>query len=343
MMNNKNKEIKNDEIIFIRKNKYYDSAKPLVSLYTPNYNGRDTIQRTFDSVKNQVFKNFEYIIIDDGSTDGVEKIINKFMDNVDIPVIFIKKKNGGLHTVRNLGVKYARGKYCTCVDSDDELLPEALSTCVAAWDSIPKNKVHRYREVVALCEDENHNIVGSYFPDNINSVDMKTARKLCRATKGEHFGMDITKVRKENLLPEPKGVKYVVEDIVWRKLDLEYDSYYINKVLRVYHLEGENRMSKNKNKNIQNVINMLYNSHYYLNNDKLYIDSFKQKIVIIIRYQVAKNIVNRAKIKVEFDNTIKHIKNKFLICILYIPCFFYTYIYINKNKPIREILKHKKD
>ncbi len=317
--------------IIVKKNKYYDKAKPLVSICTPVYNRINTIQRTFDSIINQDYKSFEYIIVDDGSTDGVEKIINKFMNYVDFPCIYIHKDNGGVHTARNLAVKFARGKYFTNIDSDDEFLPNAISTFVKAWDSIPKDKIGEYREIVALCVDDNNNILGNKFPDNINQLDMKKAQKLCDATGGEHISMDLTKIRKENLFPEPKGVKMVMENILWRKLYVKYRSYYINEPLRIYHRYGDDHLSNIKKKNIQTIVNILYNAQEYLNNDKIYIYSFKERIMTITRYLISRNIVKKSNTKVYFDYSIKNKKNQFLIILLYVPCLFGTYLYKKKK------------
>lgn len=330
---------KDDEVISIRKNKYYDKATPLISVGTSVYNRINVIDRTLDSVKNQDYKNFEYIIVDDGSTDGVEKKIYKYMDEVDFPVIYIKKNNGGVHTARNRAYKIARGKYFTGIDSDDVLLPNALSTFLNAWESIPSDKVNEYREVVALYANQNHEIVGGGgFPDDINTKDKKTAQKICDSLKGDHSCMNITKILKENLLPEPKGVKFIWENILWRKLDKVYRAYYINEVTGIYYQEGDDHLSRITKKNIQTVINMLYNSWAYLNDRKTYIYSFKEKIKMILKYQISKRIIKRSNTKIYFDYKIKDKNIRFYIILLYIPTLFATHIYLNKYKELKKCI-----
>ncbi len=339
-MNSKfNKELcSNGEIISIKKNKYYDDAKPLVSIFTPVYNRNKIIERPLNSVKNQDYKNFEYIIIDDGSTDGVEKKIHKYMDEVDFPVIFIRKVNGGVHTARNKAYIIARGEYLISLDSDDELLPNAVSTFLNAWESIPKDKVNEYREVVGLLENQDHKIVGNYFPDDINAKDKKTAQKLCNATKGDHSCMSITKILKENLFPEPKGVKFVGENIIWRRLDKVYRAYYINEVTGINHQEGDDHLSKIGQKNIQTVINILYTSWAFLNDRKTYIYSFKEKIKTILRFQVSKSIIKQSNTKIYFDYEVKDKNIKFFMILLYIPSIFAKRIYLNKNPELKKYL-----
>lgn len=321
----------------IKKNKYYDKAKPFVSICTPVYNRIHTIERPLNSIKNQDYKNFEYIIVDDGSTDGVEKKIYKFMDEVDFPVIYIKKNNGGVHTARNAAIKIARGKLFTNLDSDDAYLPNALSTFVETWLNIPNDKKNKYREIIALFENENHNIVGELFPDNINSMDSKMANKICTSIKGDHCSINVTEILKNNLFPEPKGVKYVAESIIWRRLDKKYMAYYINKPLGINYQYGDDHMSRSK-KSIQMMINMLYYTSYYLNDRKTYISSFKEKIKTILRYYLSKSIIKSSNTKIYFDYKIKDKNIKFHMFLLYVPSLIITKLYINKNSELKEYL-----
>ena len=105
----------------------WTDRQPFFTVITPIYNRRATIQRTIDSVISQTFSDYEYIIIDDGSSQSSDDIIFDFLNATNIPAMYVKKENGGVHTARNVGYKYARGKFVVCIDSDDELLPDALS------------------------------------------------------------------------------------------------------------------------------------------------------------------------------------------------------------------------
>ncbi len=337
-MNSKlNKELcPNGEIISIRKNKYYDKIKPQISICTTIYNRINTIERPLNSIKNQDYKNFEFIIVDDGSTDGVEKIVNEYMDEVDFPVIFIRKVNGGVHTARNVAIRIAKGQFFANIDSDDAFLPNAMSTFIEAWESIPKDKVNEYREIIGLFENENHEIVGEYFPDGINNMDNKSAKQICASIKGDHCSLNITKILKDNLFPEPKGVKYVAENIIWRKLDKKYKAYYINKPLGINYQCGNDHMSRSK-KSIQMMINSLYATQTYLNDRKTYFYSFKEKIRTILRFQIAKSVVKSSNTKIYFDYKIKDKNIKFYIFLLYIPSLVITQIYLNKNPELKNI------
>lgn len=78
--------------------------RPYFTIITPCYNPSTTIGRTIESVKRQDFRDFEYIIVDDGSQDDLDSIVMPFLDEADFPVMYIKEENGGVHTARNAAV-----------------------------------------------------------------------------------------------------------------------------------------------------------------------------------------------------------------------------------------------
>ncbi|QCX34370.1 glycosyltransferase family 2 protein [Caloramator sp. E03] len=91
-----------------------------VSIIVPYYNSEKTIIRALDSIKNQTYKDFEIIIINDGSNDSSEKLVNKFInDNKNIKCKHLNQKNKGPSSARNLGIKSSKGEYIAFLDSDD--------------------------------------------------------------------------------------------------------------------------------------------------------------------------------------------------------------------------------
>lgn len=90
----------------------------LISVIIPVYNVEPYLERCVDSVINQTYKNLEIILVDDGSTDGSGGICDAY-EKKDVRIRVIHKKNGGLSSARNSGLKIARGEYIGFVDSDD--------------------------------------------------------------------------------------------------------------------------------------------------------------------------------------------------------------------------------
>lgn len=109
---------------------------PTVSVIIPTYNRAHLIERAIKSVLNQTYRDFELIIVDDGSTDNTAKVVKSFNDG---RIKYIKQqKNKGGSAVRNIGIKAASGKYIAFLDSDDEWL---------------SNKLNKQIDCLAKCSD----------------------------------------------------------------------------------------------------------------------------------------------------------------------------------------------
>lgn len=112
---------------------------PIISIIVPVYNVEEYLQRCIDSILNQSFKNFELILVNDGSTDNSLKICKEYLLN-DQRVKIINKENGGLSSARNAGINIAKGRYIGFVDSDDWINKEM------------------YKILYELCEKNNSDI-----------------------------------------------------------------------------------------------------------------------------------------------------------------------------------------
>lgn len=312
-------------------NNKWDDAKPYITVMTPVYNRTNTIRRTIRSIENQGFRDFEYIVVDDGSTDDIDTVILPFLNSSSIPVMYIKKENGGVHTARNAAVKYARGTLLSCIDSDDEFLPDALQKFYNTWQSIPDNKKKEYREIVGLCIDQNGKLIGKKFPVNINELPWKEAIEACEKTGGEHMGCDVTQIRKDNLFPEPDGVTFIGENILWYKLFSQYKSYFINDIVRIYHMEGNDHLSTGldgpmKKKNLQSCRNALWMSWYTLSDWKIYGISGGY-LREMLRYCIMKDILKRKNDDFYKKFYLRGFKNRTLCLALWLPGVMASYIY----------------
>ena len=90
----------------------------ILSIITINYNNRTGLQKTVDSVINQTCKDFEWIVIDGGSTDGGKELIEQYQDNI---TYWCSEPDRGIFNAMNKGVKYAKGDYCLFLNSGDRL------------------------------------------------------------------------------------------------------------------------------------------------------------------------------------------------------------------------------
>lgn len=101
---------------------------PTVSVVTPTYNRADVLPETIDSVLNQTLDDFEYFVVDDGSTDDTEEVVRGYDDK---RVTYVPLSgNQGANVARNRGIKEASGRYISFLDSDDQYLPSRLERTV---------------------------------------------------------------------------------------------------------------------------------------------------------------------------------------------------------------------
>jgi len=114
---------------------------PQVSIIIPVYNGANLLPRAISSVINQTFKDWELIIVDDGSTDNSKEIISEYTAKDSRIKYYWEPNSGGPARPKNTGFKYVRGEYVAYLDQDDEWLPEKLDKQLAVFAKYPNQKI----------------------------------------------------------------------------------------------------------------------------------------------------------------------------------------------------------
>ena len=100
-----------------------------ITILTPTYNREGTLRKLFESLQKQTSKDFEWIVIDDGSKDNTEALVKEFIDKAEgYPVTYLKQENSGKHVALNNGIGKAQGELIFIVDSDDWLSDNAVET-----------------------------------------------------------------------------------------------------------------------------------------------------------------------------------------------------------------------
>jgi len=110
------------------------NSSPLVSIIIPAYNAAWCVRRAVDSVLAQDYRDFEVIVVDDGSQDDTTAVLATYGDGLRV----VSKANGGLSSARNAGIAAARGAYVAFLDADDWWLPGKLSSQMALMESRPQ-------------------------------------------------------------------------------------------------------------------------------------------------------------------------------------------------------------
>lgn len=323
-----------DKNIQIHKNKYWDDSPKRVSITTPVFNRREELPRALNSVKKQTYNDFEYIIVNDGSTIDIDDIVFDFLNSVSFPILYLKKENGGVHTARNLAVTYARGEMICCCDSDDELIPNAIEKLIKAWDSISEKEKLLYREVCARCTDEKGVEDGHMFPNDINSLPWKKAYKVSNKISGEHFGFWRCDTLKENPWPEPEGITLVNEEVVWNKLSKTYRSYFINDAVLIIHRENNASYTRSKKVSLQTIKNGCWNMAHTINNWKTNAKPKISHFKAMILYITFKQILSRNKTDTKFIK-LNRFMDKLASVLLWVFVLPIS-IYYQRKKLVRE-------
>lgn len=201
------------------------------TVFTPIYNRRHTIHRVFDSLMRQTCKDFEWLVIDDGSTDNVKELIDEYAAKADFPVRYYYKENGGKHTAVNMAYGLIETPFFTILDSDDAFTDDAVEKLLQGWESIPESQRDRYWSVVGHSVDsQTGELIGERFSAHANDPNAPAEKVV-----GEKTAALRTDVMRQYPFPEPQGTTFVTESIVWNKVGKAYKQYYLNEIIRIYY------------------------------------------------------------------------------------------------------------
>lgn len=209
----------------------------VVTVFTPTYNRAHTLHRVYESLKSQTYRSFEWLIVDDGSTDDTFKLVKQWQQENFFPIRYMYQENGGKHIAFNKGVREAKGELFLTLDSDDSCVPHALERFKYHWDNIPKNQRRDYSAVTCLCKDQEGKVIGSHFPFNPTDSNQLEIRYRFKVS-GEKWGFHLTNVLKEFPFPEQITGTYIPEDLVWNKISRKYKTRFVNESLRIYWIES---------------------------------------------------------------------------------------------------------
>lgn len=138
-----------------------------LTVFTPTYNRAHTLGRTYESLCRQTNKDFEWLVIDDGSTDNTCEIVNSWISENKLPIRYIHKENGGLYTGYNTAYLNIESELCVCIDSDDYMPDDAVEKILRCWHERGSNAYAGLMGLDFLLDDTP---IGGLFPDNLNEV-----------------------------------------------------------------------------------------------------------------------------------------------------------------------------
>ena len=199
-----------------------------LTVFTPVYNRAHTLPRTYESLCIQECKDFMWLIIDDGSTDGVESLIREWQkkDN-GFEIQYIYKENGGMHTAHNVAYEHIVTELNTCIDSDDCMAEGAVQSIVEEWKKV---KDKGYAGLIGLDADLKGELIGKGFPKDLKETTLMgyyAAGGI--GDKKLVYRTDV--IKKYPSYPVFEGEKYVSLAYIYRLIDQDYKLAVLDKVL----------------------------------------------------------------------------------------------------------------
>ena len=208
----------------------------LITVLTPTYNRAKLLERLYQSLCQQTYQDFEWIVVNDGSKDHTDEVVQSYVAEKKINIIYIKQENGGKHRAVNRGVKEAKGELLFIADSDDWLLPNSLETVAEMYQDIAND--HLFAGVCGLDVYADGTVIGGGMPQDVidcNAIDIRMIH---------HVGGDLKEVFKTDVLreipfPEIEGESFCPEVAVWNRIAKKYKLRYFNKPIYMVEYQPE--------------------------------------------------------------------------------------------------------
>lgn len=298
-----------------------------ITIITPSFNRAHTLPRVYESLRRQTFKDFKWLIMDDGSTDGTKDLIHSFQQENLFEIEYHWQKNEHKFVTVFEGVKKVKTPYFMVVDSDDSYPENSLEILFNEAEKISNKE--EYISVMGLSEYENGKLVGDKYPDagfDGSIFDMRYKYKIM----GDKFGVFITSTY-QNLLNKfdysaYRGKGYVPQSVFFNMYDSKgIKTRFINKVVRIYHFDlNDNDSVSNTRWTGKNTFGLMEGYRSFLNNYYLQLKKYPKTLIRnLVGYQVY-SIINKKSLK-EIN---KGLKNFRILSLILYP---FSYLYLKLN------------
>lgn len=215
----------------------------MLTVFTPTYNRADKLPQLYESLCCQSCYDFEWLIIDDGSSDDTPTQVQEFLSETRFSVRYIQKENGGKHTAYNLALEQARGEWFLCVDSDDYLADCAVEKLL--------NKLQDgMNGLIAYKEDVGGRLLSGQFPTRLEREKMHRLG-MVHGCGGEFTMVFSTAFARKFPFPVFPGERFVTECVVYDRMDCFTELALLPEVITVCEYQ-EDGYSRNANAIMKN-------------------------------------------------------------------------------------------
>jgi glycosyltransferase involved in cell wall biosynthesis len=203
------------------------------TVYTPTFNRKHTLHRAYLSLEAQTCRDFEWLIVDDGSSDGTAELVKTWQLEGRVPIRYIPQPHGGAHRAHQTCLAEARGRFIVKLDSDDGCASNALERFLHHWLAIPEAERPLFAGVTSLCIDETGRLVGTPFP--ASPLDCTAAElEYLHKVRGEKWGFIRADILRQFPFPENVPGNFIPESYIWVQISRHFRTRHVNELLRIY-------------------------------------------------------------------------------------------------------------
>ena len=232
-----------------------------LTILTPVYNRAQLLKNCYTSLLAQTCFDFEWIVVNDGSTDNTAEVMHGIIESEKpFPIQYIEKENGGKHTALNAAHPYIRGKYVLILDSDDTLTDDAVEIALLAWKKWDNNPDVG---IVTLLKGKDREHPNCYAADENVPVDILAYPRICPVSTDA-----CEVIRTELFLKYPfpvfEGEKFLAETALWGRVSMTHKCVYVNRVVYLCDYLDGGLTKAGRAMRIRNPRGGMFNSNLYL-------------------------------------------------------------------------------
>ena len=286
-----------------------------ITVFTPTYNRSYCLHNLYESLLRQTSNNFDWLVIDDGSTDGTKDLIQGWINEDKISIKYYYKKNGGMHTCHNDAIRIIETELNVCIDSDDYLKNEAIESLISCWNKYSNEEC---AGILGLnCYKSGDIVSSNEFPVNVKFGKYSKLKNKYNIVGDVKFIYSTIILKKYPEYPVFKDEKFVPLGYKYRLIDKDYDMLFLNKKVCVVEYMEDGSTRNIFRQYYKNPKGFAFSRLVTMNNMHSVKDNFIQAIHYIAESMLAKNKI--------FKNN----SNK-IMSIIAIPFGILLYLYIIK-------------
>lgn len=209
------------------------AERPFFTVLTATHDRAHTLHRPYESLCHQTDRDFEWLIVDDGSDDDTEALVRRWQADGRLSIRFIKRPRTGFTFTRNYGYRQATGTLVLDLDSDDACLPHSLQRFREVWGSIPESERKDFSGVTCLTQDQHGRLIGTGLPADVLDSDYLEI-KYRYQVRGERWQCRVPEILRRYPLPEIQGQNFFQEGTQKSHIARHYKERFFSEPLRIY-------------------------------------------------------------------------------------------------------------